>query len=119
LLEIAEGLKYLHSKNIIHGDLKGVYPEYLFPFSQTNAPVCQNNVFIDENWNARLADFGLACWADATLSTSTSNHVSSVRWMAPELFHPSDAFCRTTLSDVYAFACVAIEVATLFITNRS
>jgi len=93
LLEIAEGLKYLHSNKIIHGDLKG------------------NNIFIDEGWHARLADFGLAGWADGTLANTTSNHGGSIRWMAPEL-HTSETFCRAKLSDVYAFACVAIECYT-------
>jgi serine/threonine protein kinase len=72
----------------------------------------QNNVFIDEHWHARLADFGLAGWADATMATSTSNHAGSVRWMAPELHavEPSP-FCRTKRSDVYAFACISVEVS--------
>jgi serine/threonine protein kinase len=72
----------------------------------------QNNVFIDEHWQARLADFGLAGWADATMATSTSNHAGSARWMAPELHavEPSP-FCRTKLSDVYAFACISVEVS--------
>ena len=73
---------------------------------RTNALVCQDNVFIDKDWHAQLADFGLAGWADVT---STSNHAGSVRWMAPEL-HTSEIFRRTKLSDVYAFACVFVEV---------
>ncbi|KIM72666.1 hypothetical protein PILCRDRAFT_829625 [Piloderma croceum F 1598] len=56
LLKIAEGLKYLHSKSIVHGDLKG------------------NHVLIDQDRHACLADFGLTGWADATQATSTSNH---------------------------------------------
>ena len=77
--------------------------------SHANANVHQSNIFIDEDWHVRLADFGLAGWADATLGSATSIHGGSVRWMAPEL-HTSEIFHRETPSDVYAFACVAIEV---------
>lgn len=82
----------------------------------TNVDVYQNNIFIDEDWHARLADFGLAGWSDATLATSTSNHAGSARWMAPEL-HTLDIFRRTKFSDVYAFACVSVEVSCF--TDRS
>jgi hypothetical protein len=61
-----------------------------------------------------LADFGLAGFADATLVTHTSNNAGSIRWMAPELHNPEifdlKQLRRTAESDVYALACVALEV---------
>lgn len=66
-------------------------------------------------WNIRLADFGLAKFTDITLATDTSNHNGSVRWMAPELHLPEECelerYQRTTQSDIYAFACVCLEVS--------
>ncbi|KIM92438.1 hypothetical protein PILCRDRAFT_762509 [Piloderma croceum F 1598] len=90
LLETAEGLYYLHSRNIIHGDLRG------------------NNIFIDDDWHVRIADFGLAGWADSTLATSSTSIFGSIRWMAPELY-TSGMSRRTTASDVYAFGCLCLE----------
>ena len=62
----------------------------------------------------RLADFGLSGFADATLVTHTSNNAGSIRWMAPELHIPEifdlKELRRTAASDVYALACVALEV---------
>ncbi|KAJ6476218.1 kinase-like domain-containing protein [Mycena sanguinolenta] len=102
LLQIAEGLAYLHSMKIVHGDLRG------------------NNILVSDDWNACLADFGLASAIEDTASTTggalTSNHAGSPRWFAPELIIPTQFGChrfvRTTASDVYAFACVCIELHT-------
>ncbi|KAF9269180.1 kinase-like protein [Marasmius fiardii PR-910] len=98
LFEIAQGLAYLHSQHIIHGDLRG------------------SNILVDDDWHARLADFGLAVFSDATVGTSSSHHAGSVRWMAPELHHPQSFglkyFRRTFASDVYSFACVCVELYT-------
>ncbi|KAJ7145875.1 kinase-like domain-containing protein [Mycena epipterygia] len=87
LLEIAQGLQYLHSCNIVHGDLKGA------------------NILINEDWSACLADFGLSIFSDAT---ATSTRAGTIYWMAPELIAPERfkrSFARTTASDVYAFGC--------------
>ncbi|KAL0577295.1 hypothetical protein V5O48_004688 [Marasmius crinis-equi] len=96
LFEIAQGLAYLHSQHIIHGDLRG------------------SNILVDDDWHARLADFGLAVFSDATVGTNSSHHAGSVRWMAPELHHPQSFglkyFRRTFASDVYSFACVCVEL---------
>jgi serine/threonine protein kinase len=89
-------------------------PDYIWTFLLTNVVAYQNNILISEDWHACLADFGLAGWADATLATSTSNHAGLVRWMAPEL-HMLKTFCRTKLSNVYAFACVSVEVSCTFL----
>ncbi|KAJ7790952.1 kinase-like domain-containing protein [Mycena leptocephala] len=95
LFETAQGLAYLHSQNIVHGDLRG------------------GNVLIDDGEHARLADFGLAIVTDATLGTTTTNQSGSWRWMAPELFDPQvESKKRTKASDVYAFACLCIEIYT-------
>ncbi|KAJ7463489.1 kinase-like domain-containing protein, partial [Mycena galericulata] len=93
LLQVAEGLGYLHSLNIVHGDLRGL------------------NILVSDNLNACLADFGLTSVIAASITnTSSTNHGGSTRWLAPELLQPSDFGCerflRTPASDVYAFACL-------------
>ncbi|KAJ7694802.1 kinase-like domain-containing protein [Mycena rosella] len=91
LLEIAQGLRYLHSQCVVHGDLRGA------------------NILVDDEGNARLADFGLASYANATVKSSA--RAGSLRWMAPELLDPGClTFRRTFATDVYAFACVCYEL---------
>jgi serine/threonine-protein kinase TNNI3K len=69
---------------------------------------------VDEEWSVRIADFGLAVFADGKASTHTSNHNGSVRWMAPELHDPEsfglNSSKRSRASDVYAFAVTVMEV---------
>ncbi|KAG6832065.1 hypothetical protein H0H92_005487 [Tricholoma furcatifolium] len=96
LLEIAEGLEYLHSEGVIHGDLRGA------------------NILADNDWHAVLSDFGLTVFGDATVTAHSSNPHGAVRWMAPELLNPEifdmERFIKTRASDVYAFACVCLEL---------
>ncbi|KAJ7145846.1 kinase-like domain-containing protein [Mycena epipterygia] len=105
LLQIAEGLAYLHTQNIVHGDLRGT------------------NILVADDWSACLADFGLtsaitdaAPTTGAGALTSTANHAGSLRWFAPELIAPTffgcERFVRTRASDCYAFACVCLELHT-------
>ncbi|KAF7337744.1 Kinase-like protein [Mycena sanguinolenta] len=96
LYEIAQGLEYLHSCSIVHGDLRGA------------------NILINEDWSACLADFGLSIFSDST-SSLTSSRGGSVYRMAPELLDPDrsqDKFLRTPASDIYAFGCVCFELYT-------
>ncbi|KIM76727.1 hypothetical protein PILCRDRAFT_826119 [Piloderma croceum F 1598] len=89
--DVASGLAYLHSKPIIHGDLKG------------------HNVLIDDNGKACIADFGLS-----RILEPISEHFpvgGSVRWMAPELLHYGESR-ETPASDVYSFACTCYEIYT-------
>lgn len=70
------------------------------------------NILVDDDGHARLADFGLTFFADATVAThSTRNRGGSLRWMSPELHNPAlfgFPFQRTCPSDIYAFACVRV-----------
>ncbi|KAJ6624689.1 kinase-like domain-containing protein [Mycena sp. CBHHK59/15] len=97
LLEIAYGLQYLHSMNVVHGDLRGA------------------NILITDNGSACLTDFGLASVISGTL-TSGSNHAGSMRWFAPELMLPQrfgfEKFARSYATDIYAYGCVCLELHT-------
>ncbi|KAH6906636.1 kinase-like domain-containing protein [Coprinopsis sp. MPI-PUGE-AT-0042] len=110
ILDIAQGLNYLHTFQpaIIHGDLKG------------------NNILINSAGRACLADFGLSkLITDVTWVTSpgrSSGIYGCEHFSAPELlFWELDdgdrrasvlvsAPSKTTESDVYAFGCVCYEV---------
>ena len=72
---------------------------------------------IDQNFHARLADFGLlTIVSDSTNSTASSSLVSggTTRWMSPELFHPDQFGLEnsrpTKESDCYALGMVIYEV---------
>ncbi|KIM82231.1 hypothetical protein PILCRDRAFT_71097, partial [Piloderma croceum F 1598] len=101
MLDIAEGLKYLHtfSPCIIHADLKGV------------------NILISQAHRACLADFGLATAKDTMsfgiTSSTTTRTTGTLRWQAPELLDPEqdERTCKNSpASDIYAYACVCYEV---------
>jgi len=101
LIDIAQGLQYLHSIGVIHGDLKGP------------------NILISDDHRARLIDFGLAGVIHDPdtvnlLTTQASNVLGTTRWMAPELLDPDqfeEAQGRPSkASDVYALAMVMLEV---------
>ncbi|KAJ7722656.1 hypothetical protein DFH07DRAFT_897892 [Mycena maculata] len=89
------GLKYLHSVNIVHGDL------------------CGRNILVDQKTGrARLTDFGLAAFVESDTSIKSSTRSGSARWMAPELLSPPPGtrFKRTPESDIWAFGCVCCEI---------
>ncbi|KAJ7777779.1 kinase-like domain-containing protein [Mycena olivaceomarginata] len=96
LNDVIKGLKYLHSVNIVHGDL------------------CGRNILIDARGRACLTDFGLAAFVESDVTIKSSTRSGSVRWMAPELLSPPPgvSFRRTTASDLWAFGCVCGEIWT-------
>ncbi|KAF7972584.1 hypothetical protein HWV62_17724 [Athelia sp. TMB] len=103
ICDTAEGLSYLHSQNIIHGDLTG------------------KNVLINDQGVACIIDFGLSVIQvefDAT-HYLTSNVGGAMRYRAPELmpglsvetnelstFKPK----LTTACDIWSLGCVVLEI---------
>jgi len=101
IIDICRGLQYLHSQDVIHGDLKG------------------RNVLIDDNMNARLCDFGRSKIVDHRGYTTIFS--GSVRYIAPELLEfvhtitaPNGIVGQvpnlTKESDIYSFGIVALEM---------
>lgn len=79
----------------------------------------QNNVLMSENHEPCIADFGLAMSIYSQASscgTSSRRGKGAIRWQAPETIDAglsADVSCGpTTRSDVYAYACVCLEVST-------
>ncbi|KAJ8596439.1 kinase-like protein [Rhizopogon salebrosus TDB-379] len=95
-LGIAEGLNYLHSENVVHGDL---HP---------------GNVLIDGSGNPFLIDFGLATVVDdpeLQWTTTTTGRSFDSRWRAPEVIGiDGDPGKPTFKSDTHSFGSVMFFV---------
>ncbi|KAF9241786.1 kinase-like protein [Melanogaster broomeanus] len=95
--DMASGLHYLHSRNVIHGDLTGT------------------NVLINAAGRALLSDFGLSTIHQEFLGTSyfTTSSRGNMRWAAPELFDlASDGSPKAIINektDIYSFGSVTLQ----------
>ena len=92
--EIALGLEYLHSRNIIHRDLKSP------------------NVLLDEGDTIKLADFNLSKYIDTSspmLSSSVAGNMNP-RWLAPELL--VDGGMASTSCDIFSLGVIMWEILT-------
>lgn len=88
LRDIAAALNFLHSSNVIHGDIKG------------------RNVLVSPSLDAQVCDFGLARYADVSTSTNMKG-TGTVRWSSPEVLCGQQ---KSHASDVYAFGMTIAEV---------
>ena len=85
---IAHGMRYLHSRNIMHRDLKSA------------------NILLD-NWCwPKVADFGLS--KILTDQEPESVEVGTPHWMAPEIFRSQTAYGLPV--DVYAYGMILYEM---------
>lgn len=96
LRQVAAATSYLHSKGVVHGDLTA------------------NNILIDSDRNARVADHGILTMCSELSGTSYIR--SNVRWAAPELFempeNEESLASPKPASDIYSFGCIMLQVLT-------
>ncbi|CAE6477391.1 unnamed protein product [Rhizoctonia solani] len=103
VIQAAEGLRYLHDEaKLVHGDFRGV------------------NLLVSNDGRVMLTGYGILTTIEKNQELGFPQwglHWGDVKWMAPELHHylnPKTNFPgqRSTQSDVYAFACTALEIWT-------
>ena len=111
VLGVTKGLDYLHSRGVIHGDVKPVG----IPFNSVPGGMVltgrKNNILVNSNGDACLADFGLAIVARDKRSTGPEDPTVlgySSLCAAPETLSHARISRET---DVFSYSLVAIEVS--------
>ncbi len=89
--DLAKGLEYIHSKGIVHNDIK------------------LENVIIDETFTPRIIDFGLSCMPKLLLQKYCLSHGGTPNYIPPEYFSENKKF---PASDMWALGVLLYKAAT-------
>jgi len=96
LVQVCKALTYAHKNGVIHRDIKPA------------------NILIDGEWQARMADFGIAHFYeskdDSPLHVDAQNFLGTTSYMAPELQQKPDAV--SVQSDLYSLGILMYELFT-------
>ncbi|KAG9001984.1 hypothetical protein FRB94_004189 [Tulasnella sp. JGI-2019a] len=90
---IASVLAYLHTRGVIHGDLK--------------AP----NILLGDHLTLLLCDFGISKNTEFNIMSSGLRGCGTLRWKSPELTLVEEPR-KSEKSDIYAFAMTIVEILT-------
>jgi len=89
--QICRGLRYAHSRNIIHRDIK------------------PQNVLLDKNKNVHISDFGIAKMCSSVDITMTGSAVGTPEYMSPEQAQGKKLDAQT---DIYSLGILMYEMLT-------
>ena len=94
-IQMLEGLNYIHSKGILHRDLKA------------------DNLLLEVDGALKISDFGISKKAkDIYTSQSKLNFQGTIFWMAPEIINDTHGVGYNAKVDIWALGCVVLEMFT-------
>ena len=89
--DVARGMQYLHSCQLVHRDLKSL------------------NILLDDDYHIRICDFGFSRSIGGE-ETFKAQNMGTPQWMAPEILESTRHY--TSKIDVYAYAILLTEILT-------
>ncbi|QID86023.1 mitogen-activated protein kinase kinase kinase [Saccharomyces pastorianus] len=88
--QVLEGLAYLHSKGILHRDMKA------------------DNLLLDQDGICKISDFGISRKSKDIYSNSDMTMRGTVFWMAPEMVDTKQGYSAKV--DIWSLGCIVLEM---------
>ncbi|KAG8942029.1 hypothetical protein FRC03_003703 [Tulasnella sp. 419] len=98
LCDLSDGLAYLHSMKIVHGDIK------------------PDNVLVDSDGRVYWGDFGIAHFVEGAAESTGQTSASTFACGTPRYYSPEqvlseyDGQRKTTMMDIWGFGCLIAQV---------
>ncbi|CUS20728.1 LAQU0S01e13322g1_1 [Lachancea quebecensis] len=89
-VQVLRGLAYLHSKGILHRDMKA------------------DNLLLDVDGICKISDFGISKKSNNIYSNSDMTMRGTVFWMAPEMVDTKQGYSAKV--DIWSLGCVVLEM---------